>query len=102
MLLRQIQNLRKRIQIIKHMQTLGVLSLIFCVVSMRLIFFGRQTGGQVAFGVSLVLMLGLLTLSLVEIQMSAHGAEHAVARCEVPGGVAGCARFRGSIRRCGS
>ncbi len=52
------------------MQTLGVLSLMFCVVSMTLLFFDRQAGGQVAFGVSLVLMLSSLTLSLVEIQMS--------------------------------
>jgi hypothetical protein len=70
LLLPQIRNLRKRIQIIKHMQTLGVLSIMFCVMSMTFIFFGRQTGGQITFGISLVLMLGSLTLSLVEIQMS--------------------------------
>ncbi|HBJ86624.1 MAG TPA: DUF2721 domain-containing protein [Verrucomicrobiales bacterium] len=70
MLLKQIQNMRKRIQIIKHMQSLGVLSLMFCVVSTTLIFFDRQTGGQITFGMSLLLMLGSLTLSLVEIQMS--------------------------------
>lgn len=70
MLLKQIQNLRKRIRIIKHMQALGVLSLMLCVVSMTLLFFGKQAGGQITFGISLVLMLGSLTLSLVEIQMS--------------------------------
>ncbi|WP_395736130.1 DUF2721 domain-containing protein [Prosthecobacter sp.] len=70
MLLAQIQSLRRRIQIIKHMQTLGVLSLMFCVASMTLLFFGRQAGGQATFGVSLVLMLASLTLTLVEIQMS--------------------------------
>lgn len=69
-LLDQISNLRKRIHIIKNMQTLGVLSLMFCVVSMTLLFFGRQTGGQLTFGLSLILMLGSLTLSMVEIQMS--------------------------------
>jgi hypothetical protein len=70
LLLAQIRNLRKRIQIIKHMQTLGVLSLMFCVASTTLIFFDRQTGGQITFGVSLLLMFGSLALSLVEIQMS--------------------------------
>lgn len=70
MLLAQIQSLRKRIRIIKHMQSLGVLSLMFCVASMTLLFFGRQTGGQITFGVSLILMLASLTLTLVEIQMS--------------------------------
>lgn len=69
-LLAQIHNLRKRIQIIKHMQTLGVMSILFCVVSMGLLFFGRQTGGQITFGLSLLLMLGSLSFSLVEIQMS--------------------------------
>ena len=70
MLLAQIRSLRKRIQIIMHMQTLGVLSLMLCVASMTLLFFDRQTGGQIAFGVSLLLMLASLTFSLVEIQMS--------------------------------
>jgi len=70
MLLAQIRSLRQRIQIIKHMQTMGVLSLMFCVASMTLLFFGQQTGGQIAFGVSLILMLASLALSLVEIQSS--------------------------------
>ena len=60
LLLEQIRNLRRRIQIIKHMQTLGVLSLMFCVASTTLIFFDRQTGGQITFGVSLLLMFGSL------------------------------------------
>jgi len=70
MLLAQIRSLRKRIQIIMHMQSMGVLSLMFCVASMTLLFFGRQTEGQITFGVSLILMLASLTFSLVEIQMS--------------------------------
>lgn len=69
-LLEQIRSLRKRIQIIKHMQTLGVLSLMICVASMTLLFFGQQAGGQITFGVSLILMLASLTLSLMEIQIS--------------------------------
>lgn len=70
MLLAQIRSLRKRIQIIKHMQTMGVLSLMFCVASTTLLFFKHQTEGQITFGVSLILMLASLTLSLVEIQIS--------------------------------
>jgi hypothetical protein len=69
-LLDQIQNLRRRIQIIKHMQSLGVLSMMLCVVSMTLLFFENQSLGQVAFGTSLLLMIGSLALSLTEIQMS--------------------------------
>ena len=70
MLLAQIRSLRKRIQIIMHMQTLGVLSLMFCVASTTLLFFGQQMSGQITFGISLLLMLASLALSLVEIQMS--------------------------------
>ena len=69
-LLEQIQNLRSRIGLIKNMQTFGVLSLMMCVASMALLFFEKQVGGQVTFGVSLVLMLASLSLSLVEIRMS--------------------------------
>ena len=69
-LLAQIRSLRKRIQIIKHMQTMGVLSLMFCVASTTLLFFKQQTEGQITFGVSLILMLASLSLSLVEIQIS--------------------------------
>jgi Protein of unknown function (DUF2721) len=70
MLLAQIISLRKRIRIIKHMQSMGVLSMMFCVVSMTLIFFGLQAGGQITFGISLLLMLISLTLTMVEIQIS--------------------------------
>lgn len=70
MLLAQIISLRKRIRIIKHMQSMGVLSMMFCVVSMALIFFGLQAGGQITFGISLLLMLISLILTLVEIQIS--------------------------------
>lgn len=74
-LLEQIHNLRKRIRIIKHMQALGVLSIMMCVVSMTLIFLGRQTGAQTSFGMSLLLMFGSLTLSLVEIHMSGRALD---------------------------
>ncbi len=75
MLLEQITNLRKRIRIIKQMQTLGVLSLMFCVVSMTFLFFDRQPGGQVAFGLSLLFMFGSLALTLAEIQMSGRALD---------------------------
>lgn len=70
MLVAQIANLRKRIRIIKRMQTLGVLSLMLCTASMALLFFGLQVAGQITFGISLLTMLGSLALSLWEIQMS--------------------------------
>ena len=74
-LLAQIHSLKKRIQIIKGMQTFGVLSIMTCVLSMALLFYGQQPAGQVAFGVSLVLMLTSLGLSLWEIQLSGRALD---------------------------
>lgn len=71
----QIDNLRKRIGIIKRMQTLGVLSMMACTTSMALLFFANQMGGQVAFAFSLVLMTASLALSLWEIQMSGQALD---------------------------
>ncbi len=75
LLLEQIKNLRKRIQIIKHMQALGVLSIMMCIVSMILLFFDQQTAGQIAFGLSLLLMFASLSFSMVEIQMSGRALD---------------------------
>ena len=69
-LVAQIDNLRRRIGIIKRMQTLGVLSMMACTISMALLFFGNQMGGQIAFAFSLVVMIASLGLSLWKIQMS--------------------------------
>ncbi len=70
MLVEQIHSLRVRIRIIQNMQTLGVLSLIMCIVSMTFIFFDQQLGGQITFGLSLLLMLASLVLTLQEIRKS--------------------------------
>lgn len=66
----QIISLSRRIGHIRNMQVTGILSLIACTVSMGFLFFDHQPGGPIAFGLSLLLMTGSLTLSLVEISMS--------------------------------
>lgn len=75
MLLAQINNLRKRIQIIKHMQTMGVLSLMMCIISTTFLLFDHQSGGMISFALSLLLMFASLTLALVEIQMSGRALD---------------------------
>jgi Protein of unknown function (DUF2721) len=69
-LLAQIHNLRRRIVLIRRMQSLGVMSLISCIISMTLLFLEFQIPGQLAFAISLALMLASLSISLAEIQMS--------------------------------
>lgn len=66
----QIVNLRRRIRIIRDMQTLGVGSLLSCTVCMLTLFAGWQVAGKAIFAASLLMMCGSLTLSLIEIRMS--------------------------------
>lgn len=68
----QIENLQRRIVIIRNMQALGVCSFSLCVVSMFLLFIEYTFLGEIVFGLSLVLLLISLVLSLWEIQISVH------------------------------
>lgn len=69
-LLAQISNLRYRIYLIRNMQIYGVLSLLFCVVSMFALFAGWIAGGQWTFGLALILMIVSMGISLRELQIS--------------------------------
>jgi hypothetical protein len=66
----QLHNLRYRIVIIRNMQILGVSSFFLCVLCMFLLFAGLDLVGKIVFGVSLLLLLGSLALSLRELQVS--------------------------------
>lgn len=66
----QIVNLRKRINIIKNMQILGVASFFSCVLTMLLLFIGQLVAGEITFGLSLFLLLLSLSLSIYEITIS--------------------------------
>lgn len=69
-LLGQIENLRYRTYLIRNMQIAGVLSLLFCVISMFALFAGWIVGGQWSFGIALVLMMVSMLISLRELQIS--------------------------------
>lgn len=66
----QIQNLRRRLRLIRDMQTMGILALLLCVVCMILLLMGLVVAAKWVFGASLALMTASLGLSLVEIQLS--------------------------------
>lgn len=66
----QINNLRKRVIVIRNMQALGVVSLLLCVLCMFLLYAGMLTVGSYVFGTSLVLLMVSLALSVYEIQIS--------------------------------
>ena len=71
----QIRNLRRRIYLIRDMQTLGVCSLLACTICMGTLFMGWVDIGKLIFGGSLVLMASSLALSIMEIRMSVGALE---------------------------
>ncbi|MEM7737308.1 MAG: DUF2721 domain-containing protein [Deinococcota bacterium] len=66
----QIDNLRQRVKLIQDMQTLGVSSFFSCVLTMLLVFIGQDLLANIIFGLSLLLLLASLWLSLREISIS--------------------------------
>ncbi|GAB4287557.1 MAG: DUF2721 domain-containing protein [Ignavibacteriaceae bacterium] len=74
-LLDQIKNLRKRAHLIKHMQAAGVASLFLCVLCMFLLFAGQLDFGKYIFGISIMVLLWSLVLSLREIAISVDALE---------------------------
>ncbi len=74
-ILKQIQSLRKRINLIKYMQGLGVFSFLCCVVAMYCIYNQWNSAAQTIFAISLLSLLSSLVLSLVEIIQSTHALE---------------------------
>ena len=69
-LLGQIDNLRYRVYLIRNMQIYGVLSLLFCVISMFALFAGWILAGQWSFVIALILMIVSMLISLRELQIS--------------------------------
>jgi len=73
--MRQIDNLRRRISLIRWMQALGVTSFILCTVTMLLLFVALPLPAQFAFGASLLMLALSLVLSLIEIVISTKAIE---------------------------
>ncbi|UOQ72056.1 DUF2721 domain-containing protein [Hymenobacter cellulosilyticus] len=69
-LIQQIHNLRRRVEMVRNMQAVGVGSMLGCVLAMFLIYAGFNSAGAVVFGGSLLALLVSLGMSLYEIQIS--------------------------------
>ncbi len=69
-ILKQIHNFNIRLRVIKYTQIFGVLSFLFCVMSMFLIFINRIIPAEIVFGMSLCLLFTSLALSLQELFLS--------------------------------
>jgi len=68
--LKQINNFQIRLRVIKYTQVFGVISFLFCVISMFFIFVKWIIPAEVVFGISLIAMFISLLLSLQEIFIS--------------------------------
>ena len=75
LVLRQIANLRQRLNLIKAMQGLGVLSFMLCSLSMLFVFLFLPRLAEWSFGGSLFLLVLSLLCSLVEIAISTRAIE---------------------------
>ncbi len=71
----QIENLKKRIRIIKSMQLLGVSSFFLCVLTMLLVFFTLVLAAEAVFALSLLFLLASLGLSIQELFISADALD---------------------------
>nr|WP_321255391.1 DUF2721 domain-containing protein [uncultured Pseudodesulfovibrio sp.] len=67
---KQIENLRVRVHMIRHMQGFGVMSMLACIFSMVSIFQDWMFAGQLLFGTSLLFLIISLVISFLEIRIS--------------------------------
>ncbi|ARV14561.1 DUF2721 domain-containing protein [Polaribacter sp. SA4-12] len=81
-LLRQIKNLKLRLTLTKWMQIFGISSLLFCVVTMFLIYVHLNTMAVWVFGFALILLIISLSLLIKEIQISTKALQHHIADIE--------------------
>ena len=72
---RQIESLGKRLNIIKNMQASAIGSFLLSAVSMFLIYVEMNVWANIIFGISLVLLMVSLILSLIEVQLSTRALE---------------------------
>jgi len=67
---RQIESLRKRLNIIKNMQASAIGCFLLSAISMFLVYVEITVWANIIFGLSLVLLMVSLVLSLIEVQLS--------------------------------
>ena len=78
----QIDNLRKRLLLIRWMQLLGATSLLLCVVSMIALFYGLVSTGHWCFVIALGLMAVSLASLILEIFVSGGALQILLERVE--------------------
>ena len=75
-LIRQINNLKLRLQLTRWMQIFGITSLLFCVLTMFLIYIDKHIIAIWIFGTALLLLIMSLAFLIWEIQISTNALKH--------------------------
>ena len=66
----QINQLRKRLYLIRNMQATSIISFLGAVITMGLLYTNNNKAANIVFGLSLLALVLSLTLSLIEVQLS--------------------------------
>ena len=74
-LIKQIKNLKIRLNLTRWMQIFGITSLLLCVLTMFLIYIDQHIVAVWIFGIALVLLILSLALLIREIQISAKALQ---------------------------
>ncbi|MDB4752325.1 DUF2721 domain-containing protein [Winogradskyella sp. KYW1333] len=81
-LIRQIKNLKLRLQLTRWMQIFGIASLLLCVLTMFLIYIDLHIVAVWIFGVALMLLILSLAFLIWEIQISSRALNHHLGNIE--------------------
>lgn len=73
--LKQLKSLRRRLNLVRYMQALGVLSFLCCVVTMYGVYSNWTEAIKYVFALSLISLLLSLFISLIEISQSTRALE---------------------------
>jgi len=71
----QIKNLQYRIKLVRRMQFFGVMSFLFAIISMYLIYLDEMWFAHIAFAICVLLFALSLVISLLEIMRSTKALE---------------------------
>lgn len=71
----QIENLRRRLRLIRMMQISGAVSFLLAAASMMALFAGQDLVGQVLFGAALLMLIASVAYLLVENAISVRALE---------------------------
>ena len=81
-LIRQIKNLKLRLQLTRYMQIFGIASLLLCVLTMFLIYVDLPMVAVWIFGLALMLLILSLAFLIWEIQISSRALNHHLGNIE--------------------